>query len=145
MLDEKDKIILELLQQDASLSTYKITKKTGIPQTTVLNRINQLKEEGIIKRYTLDVDWKKLGMNHKALILVKVDKKAESKVGDIEEKVFKFPQVLNIKRLMGKNDFVIELVCKDIDELNEILVKKIRSLPEIADTETIIVLKEWEK
>lgn len=145
MLDEKDRIILELLQQDASLSTYKITKKTGIPQTTVLNRINKLKEEGIIKHYTLDLDWKKLGMNHKALILVKVDKKAEQKVGDIEEKVSKLSPVLNVKRLMGKNDFMIELVCRDIDELNDFLIKKIRSLPEIADTETIIVLKEWEK
>ncbi len=148
MLDEKDKIILELLQQDASLSTYKITQKTGIPQTTALNRVRKLKEEGIIRKYTLDIDWKKLGLNNKALIFVKVDKNAEqkaSKVGEIEKKIFKYPLVLNVKRLMGKYDFVIELICKDIEELNDFLVKKIRSLPEIADTETVMVLEEWKQ
>ena len=148
MLDEKDKTILDLLQQDASLSTYKITKKTGIPQTTVLNRMRKLKQEGIIRKYTIDIDWKKLGMNNKALIFVKVDKNIEqrnSKVGEIEEKISKYPLVLNVKRLMGKYDFMIELVCRDIDELNDFLIKKIRSLPQIADTETVMILGEWKR
>ena len=148
MLDEKDQRILELLQQDASLSTYAITKKSGIPQTTVLNRVKKLKEEGIIKRYTLDIDWKKLGLNNKALIFIKVDKNAEqkgSKVGEIEKKISRYPLVLNVKRLMGKHDFMVELVCKDIDELNDFLIKRIRSLPEIADTETVMILEEWKK
>ena len=148
MLDEKDKIILDLLQEDASLSTYKITKKTRIPQTTVLNRIKKLKELGIINKYTLDINWKKLGKNNKALIFVKVDKNAEqkkSKIGDVEQKIYKLPLVLNVKRLMGKHDFVIELVCKDVDELNDFLIKKIRFVPEIADTETVMVLEEWKK
>ena len=148
MLDEKDKTILDILQQDASLSTYKITKKTGIPQTTVLNRMRKLKQENIIRKYTIDIDWKKLGMNNKALIFVKVDKNIEqrnSKVGEIEEKISKYPLVLNVKRLMGKYDFMIELVCRDIDELNDFLIKKIRSLPQIADTETVMILSEWKK
>jgi len=148
MLDEKDKTILDILQQDASLSTYKITKKTGIPQTTVLNRMRKLKQEGIIRKYTIDIDWKKLGMNNKALIFVKVDKNIEqrnSKVGEIEEKISKYPLVLNVKRLMGKYDFMIELVCRDIDELNDFLIKKIRSLPQIADTETVMILGEWKR
>ena len=148
MLDEKDKTILDILQQDASLSTYKITKKTGIPQTTVLNRMRKLKQENIIRKYTIDIDWKKLGMNNKALIFVKVDKNIEqrnSKVGEIEEKISKYPLVLNVKRLMGKYDFMIELVCRDIDELNDFLIKKIRSLPQIADTETVMILGEWKR
>ncbi|HLC70688.1 MAG TPA: Lrp/AsnC family transcriptional regulator [Candidatus Nanoarchaeia archaeon] len=148
MLDEKDKIILDILQEDASLSTYKIAKKTRIPQTTVLNRMRKLKKEGIIRKYTIDIDWKKQGMNNKALIFVKVDKNTEQKkgkVGEIEEKISKYPLVLNVKRLMGKYDFMIELVCRDIDELNGFLIKKIRSLPEIADTETVMILSEWKK
>ena len=44
-MDNKDQLILELLAIDASLSTYKISKKTMIPQTTVLNRIKKLKKE----------------------------------------------------------------------------------------------------
>jgi len=46
---------------------------------------------------------------------------------------------------MGKYDFMIELVSRDIDELNDFLIKKIRSLQEIADTETVMILGEWKK
>lgn len=149
MLDKKDETILELLQQDASLSTYQITKKTGIPQTTVLNRIKRLKQDGLIKKYTIDLDWKKLGKKIKALIFVKVDKnlelKGSGKVGEIEQKIYRHPLVLSVKRLMGKQDFVIEMVCQDLDELNEFLITKIRSTHEIADTETVVVLEEWKK
>ena len=149
MIDEKDKKLLEALRENAELSTYKLSKKTGIPQTTVLNRIRKLKEEGIIKRYTVDVDHKKLGDNVKALIFVKVNKDIEKKkhgnVGDIEEKLSRHQEVLCVKRLMGKQDFMIELVTKNVDTLNLFLITKIRSLDEVSDTETVLVLQEWNK
>ena len=145
MLDEKDKLILEVLQKDSRLSTYNIAKKTAIPQTTILNRMKKLKDIGIIKAYTIDLDWKKLDKNTKAIIFTKVNKAAENSVGEIEKRISKLPHVLNVKRLMGKNDFMVEVVCKDIDELNNFLIKKIRVLPEIADTETVVVLEEWEE
>ena len=148
MLDKKDELILELLHKDASLSTYQISKKTAIPQTTVLNRIRRLKEEGIIKRYTVDIDFKKFGKNVKALIYAKVEKNFEQRkslIGNFEELLFKHDFGINVKRLMGKYDFVLEVVCKDIDELNDFLVQKVRAYEFIAETETVVVLKEWNK
>ena len=52
MLDKIDQKIINVLREDASLSTHRIAKKTLIPQTTVLNRIIKLKKAGIIKKYT---------------------------------------------------------------------------------------------
>lgn len=147
MIDNKDKKILDLLRQDASLSTHKIAKQTLIPQTTVLHRISKLKREGIIRKYTLDIDFAKLGKNVKALIFVKVDKKltvkTHGRVGKIESSLIKEDFILNIKRLMGKYDFVIEAICKDVKELDKLLHTKIRSIPSVVDTETIVVLNEW--
>lgn len=147
MVDKKDERLLHELLEDASLSTYKIAKKTSIPQTTVLNRIRKLKHDGIIKRYTIDVDYKKLDKKIKALIWVKVDKTIEKKVsgtiGTMEEKIAKEPAVLSVKRLMGKIDFVIEVIVRDVDELNFFLIEKIRKVDAIAETETMIVLDEW--
>ena len=141
-------IILGLLEADARLSTYQITKKTAIPQTTVLNRIRKLQESGIIKRFSIEVDWKKLGRKSKVLIFVKVDKRAERQtsgnIGEIEKKIAKFSLVQSVKRLMGDYDFVIEMMSSDIDEFNDFLITKIRSLESVADTKSMIVLAEWE-
>ncbi|MBI2656294.1 Lrp/AsnC family transcriptional regulator [Candidatus Woesearchaeota archaeon] len=149
MIDKKDQTILELLKQDASLSTYKIAKRTLIPQTTVLNRIKKLRKEVVIERYTVDIDLRKIGRSTKALIFVKVDKnlakKTYGKVGEIENRFIKHHLVLNIKRLMGKSDFVIEVACKDVAELDNFLIKDVRPIEAIADTETVVILNEWTK
>lgn len=147
MIDEKDELVLDALRENAELSTYKLSKKTGIPQTTVLNRIRKLKEERIIKRYTIDVDHKKLGNNIKALIFVKVnkdiEKKKHGKIGDVEERLSSYQEVISVKRLMGKMDFVMEMITEDVDMLNKFLITKVRSLDEVAETETMVVLDEW--
>lgn len=147
MLDKKDEVLLNVLREDSSLSTYKISKKTGIPQTTVLHRIQKLRENGVIRRYTIDVDDKKLGKGLKALIFVKVSKPIEKTkqgtVGSIESKMAKHPFVRTVKRLSGKFDFVIEVVAENVEELDKFLIERIRSLDEVADTETVLVLQEW--
>ena len=60
-IDETDLSIIEILRRDASLSTKEISKKIRIPITTIHNRIKKLKQEGVIQRYTIAIDEKKLG------------------------------------------------------------------------------------
>ncbi len=147
MLDEKDQQLLELLREHADWSTYQLSKRTGIPQTTVLNRRRKLKEAGVIKRYTIDIEHKRLGKNVRALIFVRVNKQLEKatrgNIGGIEAKVAKHPAVLSVKRLMGRIDFVIEVLATDVEELNRFLINNVRALDEVAETETCIVLGEW--
>ncbi|MFW9843524.1 MAG: Lrp/AsnC family transcriptional regulator, partial [Candidatus Thorarchaeota archaeon] len=71
-IDEKDFKILELLRENARMTTGELSKKIGIPQTTIHNRIKRMRENGIIKRFTVDVDRKKIGKNVVAYILCSV-------------------------------------------------------------------------
>ena len=72
MLDNKDLKILEVLKVNSRLSTQKIAKKTLIPITTVHNRMKKLEKEGIIKGYTVILDYKKLGKPILSFILISV-------------------------------------------------------------------------
>ena len=148
MIDKTDQKILEVLEKDASLSTHKLAKKTLIPQTTILNRIKKLKKDGIIQKYTISIDHEKLGKKVKALIYVKVDKRLTVKthggLGIIESKLVQDESILNIKRLMGKYDFVVEVICESVKEVDKFLHQKIRSIDSVVDTETIVVLNEWD-
>ena len=60
-LDQKDKKILQILKENANLTTSQIAKKTAIPITTVHNRIKKLNKEKVIKNYTLNLDFEKIG------------------------------------------------------------------------------------
>ncbi|MBW3023085.1 Lrp/AsnC family transcriptional regulator, partial [Candidatus Woesearchaeota archaeon] len=74
-IDKKDLEILEVLKENSRLSTQEISKKTSIPITTVHNRLKHLKKEGVIKKFTVELDYKKVGKPISAFILVGVDYK----------------------------------------------------------------------
>jgi Lrp/AsnC family leucine-responsive transcriptional regulator len=69
-MDDKDRKILLCLQEHGRWGVQKIAKETRIPITTVYHRMKSLEKEGIIKRYAVVLDHKKLGMPLAAYILV---------------------------------------------------------------------------
>ncbi len=69
VIDEKDRLILFELQQDCRQPLSKISKAVGLPQQTVSYRIGKLEKAKVIKKYTANVDYQKLGMNRHSLYL----------------------------------------------------------------------------
>src|SRR3989338_5199694 len=72
-MDEKDEKILRLLKENSKSTTQQIAKKILIPITTIHNRIKKLEKEGIIKKYSVELDNKKIGKNIAAYIHIVVD------------------------------------------------------------------------
>lgn len=68
-VDEKDKLILFELLQDSRQSLVKIAKTVNLPQQTVSYRIKRLEDLKIIKKYTINIDYTKLGYNRHSLYL----------------------------------------------------------------------------
>ncbi len=68
--DAKDRAILDELQRNAKATTSEIAKRTGIPVTTVHNRIKRLEKDGVVQGYVPVVDHRKLGLGIHALVFV---------------------------------------------------------------------------
>ncbi|MEM4502627.1 MAG: winged helix-turn-helix transcriptional regulator, partial [Ignisphaera sp.] len=83
-LDDIDKEILKILIEDCSLSIRKISRRVGKSPTIVSKKIQKLKKLGLIKKCTAVVDYKKLGYNLMALILLNVD---GAHIEDIERSI----------------------------------------------------------
>ncbi|MDD5193681.1 MAG: winged helix-turn-helix transcriptional regulator [Candidatus Nanoarchaeia archaeon] len=66
---EKDKLILFELLQDCRQPIAKIAKAVKLPQQTVSYRIAKMEKEKIIKKYTINIDYQKLGLNRHSLYL----------------------------------------------------------------------------
>ena len=146
-LDQKDLVILNLLQEDSSLSTRAIAKKVLLPITTVHNRVKKLRQGGIIKKYTVEVDHKKIGNNITAYILLKLEYKAilrkeESSQFDLASIVRRLRQVRHFNYVTGPYDAVIFARFKDIDDLNTFVTGQLCKIDGVKDTITFLVLKE---
>ncbi len=68
--DDKDKVILSILYEDARLKNRQIALKTNLSQATVARRINKMKKLQIIKRVIPILDYKKLGKTSTCFILL---------------------------------------------------------------------------
>ena len=144
-IDEKDEKVLEIMKENSSLSTHKISKKILIPISTINNRIKKLKKNGVIKKYTIDIDQSKLGFDLEAYVLVTVSlaefKREKIKMKDLISTIKKNPIVESAENLSGDVDIIIKVRGKNIDELNEYVVNVLSYYKGIEKTKTAIILK----
>jgi DNA-binding Lrp family transcriptional regulator len=146
MPDKKDAAIIEALKQNGRWSTQQIARKTGIPITTVHNRIKKLEKEGVIKGFTVVLDNKKIGRPVAAYILVTVDYKylKEKKMSQYElaQKLKSNSNVEEAAMVTGASDIIIKVRVSDMDELNDFVTKYLRNVDGIEKTQTAVILNE---
>ncbi len=145
-LDDKDLKILELLRANARMTTNEMSKKLEMPQTTIHNRIKRMKQSGIIKRFTIDLDRKKIGKNLQAYILCTVSYRTSrgQKISQYEvaQMIEALPEVEDVSIVTGEIDLIVKVALGDVDELNNFVISKLRDIDGIEKTVTSVVLSE---
>jgi len=144
-IDEKDLKVLDILKYNSKLSTKQISKKLRIPITTIHNRIKKLEKVGVIKGYTVVLDYKKLNKNIMAYILVTITYVLPDGRKVSQENVAKEIKSVGAEDVMivtGATDILIKVRAEDIGELNDFIINKLRNVNGVDKTQTLIVLKE---
>ncbi len=138
-LDEIDYKILEILRRDARTPFTEVGKDLGISDATVHVRVKRMMDEGVIKRYTIEVDEKALGRNVCGFVLINV------KPGSLEEAANQLvdnEKVTGIYEIHGPNDLIVKVGAGDLDEMRD-LILEIRKIPNMVTSESIPVFKIW--
>ncbi len=142
-LDKKDLKIIEILKQNSKQTTSQISKKFNIPITTVHNRIKKLEKLGIIKNYTVVLDYKKLDQGILSYILVSVMYTLPNEKKIDQEEIAKEIKKIGAEEVSivtGGTDLIVKVRVKDVEELNEFVIKKLRNIDGVDKTQTLIVL-----
>lgn len=145
-IDEKDRKIIEVLKEDSSLTTRQIAKKTRVPITTVHHRVRKLRDEGFIKRFTIEVDPKKFDKKFTAIILVNCDYKSLREIKKDQHMLSKeiklLPEVEKVDVVTGGTDIVVRVRVKDVEEFDSFLLKKFQKIAGVDKTQSLIVIHE---
>jgi Lrp/AsnC family transcriptional regulator for asnA, asnC and gidA len=146
-LDNNDQKLLRLIKENSKLSVQSLAKETGLPPTTVHNRIKKLEQLGIIRRYTADIDWRKAGKQILAFILVSFEyilpTGGKVQQEDAAKEIRGMPDVEEVSILTGGADMLVKVRAKDLDELNEFVVRKLRHVAGVDKTQTMISLSSY--
>ena len=145
-MDKKDMKILDILKEHADYTTRQISNKILLPPTTVYNRIKNLKKQGIIKKYSIEVDNKKIGKGFISYVLISVNlpllKENNKTQYDILNELCKLPWVERADIVSGGTDLIAFVRSKDVEEYDNVLLKKIQLIEGIENTQSLIVLHE---
>lgn len=139
-IDGIDKEILRDLMNDARMPILQIANKIGISGAAVHQRLRKLEQAGVISGSKFTVDVKVLGYSTMAFVGVYLDK-ASSNAEAVRE-LKKIPEVLECHYTTGNWSVLIKIICKDNENLMQLLNKKIQAIKGVSRTETFISLDQ---
>ena len=119
MISQKDKLIFSHLRKNARINLTDISKKTGIPTSTIYDRVRH-NEKIIVKKHVTLLDFAKLGFNAKANIAVKVAKHDQKK---LLEYLKLHSNVNSLYRINYGYDFMFEVLYPDIVKVEDFVTE----------------------
>ncbi|RLG87622.1 MAG: AsnC family transcriptional regulator [Thermoprotei archaeon] len=136
-IDYIDLQLLKLLKENARMSYAKLANELNISESAVRKRIAKLVKSGIIKKFTIEYE---LINEIRAAILVKTQ--PPTPVPEISKKIIKINGVEVVYEVTGDYDILAIVKATGIDIINR-CIDEIRSIPGVAGTNTLIVLRSW--
>jgi len=137
-IDELDRQILSILSNNSTMGYTKIAEVLKRSHTTIKKRIDRLETNGIIKNYTIEIDYEKLGYDIIAVIETSI---SQGKLIEFEEIIAKHPNVFGVFDVTGDYDSLILVRFKSRAELSD-LIKSILASDYVLRTNTHVVLNE---
>ncbi|HBR12416.1 MAG TPA: AsnC family transcriptional regulator [Chryseobacterium sp.] len=144
-LDKKDKLILQLLQDDSTMSVKEISEKIGLTFTPTYERIKNLEKQGVIEKYVAILNREKLGINIVVYCNVRLKEQSQKTLQDFEDYITAYDEVQEIISLSGEYDYMLKILSTDINSYNSFAVNVISNSPHIGQYHSSIVLHEVKK
>jgi DNA-binding Lrp family transcriptional regulator len=139
-LDDIDRLIVYEMARDARIANNALAERVGIAPSTCLGRVRALRDRGVIRGYHADVDPAALGRPLQAMIAVRLQSHARSRIRAFVADVAGLPEVLNVFFLAGKDDFLLHVAAASTAALRD-FVETLSSNGDVSYTETSLIFE----
>ena len=136
IVDETDKLILELLQEDAKLTIREIAEKTDKSATAIRARIQRL-EKDLIKKYVALIDCRQLGYREMVMASLRVN--ATNPLELVKQEIENMEKIKYAYVVTGEYPLFIMAKCLNHQDSMG-LIETLRNLPGVEEVKTEIVL-----
>src|SRR3954470_17869383 len=128
-MDNTDRKILALMQQDASLSVAEIGSRVGLSSTPCWKRIQRLEADGVIQKRVALVDQDKLGLGVTVFVSIETGDHSQDWLSQFADRVGAMPEVMEFYRMAGDVDYMLRVVVSDIAGYDAFYKRLIPSVP----------------
>jgi len=124
-LDDKDKKILTILQENYRISYKDLAKKIDMAASSVHNRVRNMLKAGIIREFDTLIDPFKVGYETIATIGLSVD---PLKLSEVAEKISSYDEIQLVATSTGDHDIIVRVIEKNEKDLWRFINDKIKTI-----------------
>ncbi|MHB8567357.1 MAG: Lrp/AsnC family transcriptional regulator [Nitrososphaerales archaeon] len=134
--DAKDEMILQKLKLDSSRSVSDIANELQMPRTTVQERVKRLIQNGVIRRFTIQQDYSKLGKSVTAFIFVSFFSGSGISQREAAQRIAEIPDIFEVHVISGDWDIIVKARGESIQSIGELVLDRIRNVKGVERTLT---------
>ncbi len=130
-LDTTDLRILNILQENSSISNLELASRINLSPSPTLARVKRLESEGIISRYVALADPHLLGLKVNVFVKVILERQGAEALAQFETAVSAFDEVMEVYLMTGDEDYLLRIVVPDLLTLEHFIVDHLTKIPGI--------------
>jgi len=143
-LDRTDCAILRELQKNARTQNKTLADRVGIAESTCLQRVRRLREQGVIDGYHAALRPEALGIGLQAMVSVQLESHSRSIVESFRESMRNRPEVVALYHLGGRTDFLLHVAVRDPEHLRDLILSAFTEREAVKQVETSLVFEREE-
>ncbi len=144
-IDALDRKILDILQQNAALSTQEIAERVGLSANPCWRRIKQLEAAGVLVRRVALVDPDKVGLGATAFVMVRTGQHDRKWLADFARAVDMIPEIVECHRMSGDIDYMLKIVVADIAHYDRVYQRLITLVPGLSDVSSTFSMERMKQ
>ena len=141
-LDALDIRILDILQENARITTLELAEKVGLSPTPCARRVKRLEDDGLIERYVTLLNAKLAGQDLSVFISVRLRNQTIETIENFERSVRDMKEISECYLVSGANDYLLRVRVRDVEALRDFLRNRLVTIEGIAETHSTIVLEK---
>ncbi|MFQ6010343.1 MAG: Lrp/AsnC family transcriptional regulator [Candidatus Aenigmatarchaeota archaeon] len=143
-IDKKDIEIIKILEENGRIPILKLAKKVKLSHETVRYRLNKLIKTGVIEKFIVRINKKKLGYNIYAVIMIATWNYTKDEWDEFFEYLIKHKNIVSVEKITGNYDLKIATWAKDpenFDLISHSIKTKFSKI--IKDWQTFIFTRQY--
>lgn len=139
-LDELDRKILQLLEQNARITNKELARQLELSITPVFERVKKLERRGYIKKYVAVLDHEKLDKGMVVFLHVKMQAHNHESIARLMAEAQRLEEVMECYHVTGDNDFLMKVLMPDMKAYEEFVLNKLTKITGIGNINSSIVM-----
>jgi len=139
-LDEKDRLILKLLQQNAKMTVREIAAQVHLSTTPVHERIKRMEDSGVILQYATLVDHAKVRKGLMVICYISLKEHNKKSGSRFIKTINELTEVIECYNISGEFDFMLKVVTESMDAYYDFHVNKLGQLENIGHMQSTFVM-----